>query len=164
MKKVVWISLFSLYVIITILVTYCLLSYNKYNIAVIGDSTLVRMKGNGYKKSSLIIVEADDDYELSDKVFYYSVNDSSVSIKLGTITKDPGNKSVTIDDDSRILENDIIGKVEDSTKIPLLGFIYTILVSRIGYLLIIILPMVIGLGYEIYRIAIEIKRKKKNEK
>lgn len=164
MKKVVWICLFCFYVVITILITYSLLSYNKYNIAVIGNRSLIIYEGENYKKSDLIVVKGSNSLNSDDKVFYYKSNEKNVEIKLGTITKVNGNNSVIIDDQNRILNSDVIGKTTNASKIWLIGAIYSLLVSKLGYLLIIILPMLIGFFFEIYRIVIEMKRKKNYEK
>ena len=59
MKKVARTILICIYFIITILITYCLLSYNKYNVSEFKDKYLLVLKENNkyYHKSDLLIIK-----------------------------------------------------------------------------------------------------------
>ena len=54
----------TLYLIVAIFLTICLLSYNDYKISVIGDKSLIILEDDSlaptYKKGSLLIVEKNN--------------------------------------------------------------------------------------------------------
>ena len=65
------------YILIVIVVTVCLLNYNKYGVTEIGDYTLVIVKDKAleptYQKGDLLIVEkkSNDTILKDDYIFFY---------------------------------------------------------------------------------------------
>lgn len=159
MKKTLNI-LIIIYVIVAIFVTTCLLFYNDYDTTAFGDKTLVIVKDNigNFKKGSLLIVSDDNTYKENSQVFYYLAKSKKYYIKLGTV-KEITTDTVTIDKNI-INKNDIIGVNNNVIVLPLMGSILTLLESKWGYLIVIILPVLVAFIYEIYSILKEFKKSK----
>ena len=87
MKKIAINIFICLYVLLTILITYCLLSYNDYNIAELKNKTLLifENKENNYKKSDLLIVKKNSDITKGEQIFYYDKYDNPVKVSLGKV-------------------------------------------------------------------------------
>lgn len=165
MKKVVRNIVICLYFIVTVLITYCLLSYNKYNVTEFKDKTILvyENKENNYKKSDLLVIHKSKRYKKGDVIFYYDTYDNPVSIKINKILSASGvNETVnayTLEDDRVFNDDNIIGTVSNVDSYMLLGSIYSLLVSKWGYLIIIIFPILVAFIYEIYQIIREIKKR-----
>ena len=171
MKKIIINILFIIYFIITILVTHSLLSYNKYNISEFNNHYLLTLKENiaGIKKSDLLSIKKSDDFKVNDYVFYYDAHGSKVTIKIAQIknidSENNHEKVIVLDNEIMLLSEDILGTKSNTTSYPLIGSMYNILISKWGYLFIIIFPMLIAFIYEVYELTKEIKKKwGKNEK
>lgn len=165
MKKVVKSIVISLYVLITIIVTYCLLSYNKYNIAEFKNKYLliIENKEYNYKKSDLLIIKKTNNYQVGDAVFYYDIFSSpTVKVKIDKIKDISKTASdiytYTLENNENYSSDSFLGITKDTKAYTILGTIYSILTSKIGYLIIIILPILTAFVYEIYAIIKEIKK------
>ena len=165
MKKIVVNIFICLYFVITILITYCLLSYNKYNIPEFDKQLMVILneKMDGFDKGDLLIIDKDKDFDVLEDVFYYDTYNSPIKVKLGKISKieevNDKESSVVIDDSITLSSDNIIGKKSNSTSYPFVGMVLSVLTSRWGYLFIIVLPMLVAFIYEIYAIVKEVKKK-----
>ena len=86
MKKICIGFFITLYIIISLIVTTCLLHYNDYNITVINGKSLISLKSDydDLKKGSLVVVK-DNDISVGDKVFYYEANGSDVGVNLRSV-------------------------------------------------------------------------------
>ena len=164
MKKIAINIFICLYVLLTILITYCLLSYNDYNIAELKNKTLLifENKENNYKKSDLLIVKKNNDITKGEQIFYYDKYDNPVKVSLGKVVNiekiDKSVTTYTLDNDKALNDDSIIGSVKNTKKYSALGSIYSTLTSKWGYLIIIILPMLTAFIYEVYEIIKEIKK------
>ena len=139
MKKVVINILIILYFLVAVIVTYLLLSYNKYNIV-------------------------ETDYNKGDYVFYYDTYAAKVTVKYAKIenvkTINDDEKEIQLENDLILSSENILGKKQNTTTYKTLGAVFNTLTSKWGYLFIIIFPMLIAFVYEIYAIFKEIKKKK----
>ena len=168
MKKMVFDIGFVIYIIITIFVTVCLLAYNDYKVSEFGDVSLVVLKeevGNYNKKDLLIITKSNiEDLKKGTQVFYYDSKDSKVSINIGTIKEiekvSDNEYTLNFKDGSYVSNDYLIGAEENAINLGFLGNILGILESKVGYLLIIVLPMFLTFLYELYAIIKEIRTKK----
>jgi len=168
MKKMVFDIGFVIYIIITIFVTVCLLAYNDYKVSEFGDVSLVVLKeevGNYNKKDLLIITKSNiEDLKKGTQVFYYDSEDSKVSINIGTIKEidkvSDNEYTLNFKDGSYVSNDYLIGAEETAINLGFLGNILGILESKVGYLLIIVLPMFLTFLYELYAIIKEIRTKK----
>lgn len=151
MKKIVLNIFIGVYLITTILITYVLLSYNKYNIAEFNNSYLFA------DKSNLMIVNKDDNIKNGDDIYYYGNNGKIKIGKVNSISDDV----YTLDNEYALDKDSVLGNKNKAKSYAILGSIYSILTSKWGYLFIIIFPMLIAFVYEIYEIYEIVKEIKK---
>ena len=73
MKKVVINILIILYFLVAVIVTYLLLSYNKYNIVETDNKYVLTLKEKNpdFKESDLLVVKKSNDYNKGDYVFCF---------------------------------------------------------------------------------------------
>ena len=164
MKKVAKNVLICLYFITTILITYCLLSYNKYNVSEFKDKYLLvlKEKNDYYHKSDLPVIKKNNNYQIGDTIFYYDSHNTSAKVKMNKIKNIESVQNdyslYTLENDLTINFDSILGTTKNTSSYILIGSIYSIITSKWGYLIIIILPMLAAFIYEIYQIIKEIKR------
>lgn len=164
MKKVVRNILIGVYIIITIIITYCLLSYNEYNISEFKDKYLLILENKeyNYKKSNLLIIHKNNKYQVGDAVFYYDIFSSPMEVKIDKIKEieSSGDNiyTYTLENNQNYNDDSFLGTTKNTTSYATLGSIYRVLTSKIGYLIIIILPILVAFIYEIYQIIKEIKK------
>ena len=86
-------TLFTLWLIIAIFTTICLLSYNDYQVSEFGKYSLLIINNKElrsvYEQDSLVIIKKanEEDYKKGDKILFYSGNPKVVNfINLGEIT------------------------------------------------------------------------------
>ena len=169
MKKLMWEIVLVVFVIIAVLTTTCMLSKNDYNVMQFGNKIwlLANKEMEDYPNNSLLIIKEDQrNVKLNDEVFYYYENNDNNSVKYGKITA-INNNSYTIEGEE-IEKNMIISSKENASKISVLGPIISILTSRYGYLLLIILPILAAFIYQVALIIKELNKEpeetKKNKK
>lgn len=169
-------TLIVVYAIIAITVTILLLSYNDYQISVIGDYTFVIMKDDelekhGYPEGALVLVKETKAKNINegDHIFLYrTISTSQFEIKYAqVILKDTsGGEYATqyiLDGNAIVDHEDVIGTTKDIKVIPHLGTILSILQSRYGYLFLIVVVSFIAFLYEIYELIMEIKYGEREE-
>lgn len=168
MKKIIIVFFAVLYVLISVMVTTCLLHYNDYNVTVFNNKSLVSLKKNydELKKWSLVIV-TNKDIAVGDKVFYYETINNNVNINVNLVKKidkiNDKESMYTLDDNKVITKDLIIGAKNNAKVYPLIGGILLLLESKWGFLSIIILPVAICFVLEIYTLFKEFKPKKKRK-
>ena len=159
MKKIVKI-LITVYIIIAILTTISLFTYNNYNVSQVGNKILLKIdksQGN-YKKGDLLIITKKDNYQAGNNVFYCKLENKKCNINYGNITTVMSGTPM-INNES-ISEKLILGTDENIKTIPVLGSIMRTLESRWIYLFFIVLPVLVAFIYEAYTISKEVKNKK----
>ena len=149
MRKVVFNVFICIYVVITIFITYILLSYNEHNIAEFNKFYLIS------DKSDLVVVYKDSSINNDNYIYYYGNNGK---IKIGKVNS-ISDGIYTLDNEYTLDKNNILGSKDNSKSYCVLGSLYHILTSKWGYLFIIVFPMLIAFIYEIYEIVKEIKKK-----
>ncbi len=165
MKKVLINILIILYFLITIIVTYSLLSYNKYNIVETDNKYILTIKeeNNDFKQSDLLIIKKTSDYKKGDYVFYYDTYATKITVKyakVGNVKKiNAKEKEIELDNNLILSSENILGRKQDTSSYKMLGTIFNLLTSKWGYLFVIIFPMLIAFIYELYAIFKEIKKK-----
>ena len=169
MKKICIGFFITLYIIVSLIVTTCLLHYNDYNITVINGKSFISLK-NDYddlKKGSLVVVK-DNDISVGDKVFYYEANGNDVSVNLKIVKNineiNASEATYTLDNDKVITKDFIIGTKNNAKVYPVIGGILLLLESKWGFLSIVILPVAVCFIFEIYTLVKEFKPKKKRKK
>ena len=160
MKKVVTRILICIYIVVAVFTTINLLTYNDQNISEFGGKVFLKLKEDikNYQKGSLLVVDKSDNYKANDNVFYCQLKKEKCIVSYGTVDTMMG-EVPTVNNQS-IPEKLIIGKDENVRVIPVLGAIMNALESRIGFLCVIVLPILFGFLYELYMILRETKNKK----
>lgn len=159
--KIVWDLCIIVYVILSVFITICLLSYNEYNVTEFGDRVLVIVKNDNtsnYEEGDLIVATKSDAYKIGDEVFYYIQRGKKYYINFGKI-ENQRNHSVIIDNEV-IEDKFLIGNDKDIQVIPKVGSVLSFLESKWGYLSIIILPILVAFLYEVYSILKELRKGK----
>lgn len=168
MKRVILKIGIGFYIVVTLFVTICLLAYNDYKVSEFGDTSLFVLKEDlgGFNKNDLLIVSKKDigNIKQNTEVLYYDSYDSKVKIDIEKVTKVDkiSDKEYTLNfDDGSYISNDfIIGSVDSTVNLGFLGLFLKVLESKIGYLLIIVLPMFLVFLYELVAVVKEIKVKR----
>ncbi|MDD3453845.1 MAG: hypothetical protein PHN42_06205 [Bacilli bacterium] len=156
-----------LIIVYVIAITSCLLYRNKYGYTVFGDKTLIKINDNNsaelasFKKGELVIIDQVDydEVEIGDTLYYYDTVNQSYIIKTGIVKEKSGDDSSAIyimDDSKSIAEERIVGSYEKQ-KYENLGAVLDVLESRIGFLLIVILPVFVLFIYQVYKMVVLLK-------
>ena len=162
-------------IIYVICITAFLLCKNNYGFTQIGDVTFITIDEEAInylpeaKENDLLLVRADSsDIEVGDKIYYYDTENSMYVVKSAHVktiqTSDSGMGVYTLDDseESTIATTRAIGKY--STTYKTIGGILDILQSRLGFLLLVILPILLIFMYQIYALIVVIKYGDEEEK
>lgn len=153
------------YLAVIIVVTACLLCYNDYKVTEMLGYSFIIIDENSekYNDGDLVLFRQGemDKVEQNDEIFFYEVTNGIPSIHYGTVTEvlpiDEDERTFTINDNHDISSESLIGKTETARVYPHLGKILSILESRFGFLILVILPTLLLFLYELYRVMIEIK-------
>lgn len=165
MKRMLGNLIVMTYIVITIAVTICLLSYNEYHVTELGDNTLIIIDDNSlqpeYKEGDLVVAKKGniEDIAVGEKIFFYN----NKNIKLGEVqevNKFEGTSTTFIlDGDHQVIEEDVIGSQNNAKTYNNIGKILGFLESKWGFLFFIIFPSVIAFLYEIFQVVIELQNK-----
>ena len=108
----------------------------------------------------MIISKNSSNLKENEEVFYYTADEHKVLISKGKITNieevTESEKTITLSNNKKYSKDYIIGKTSEVTKIPVLGYLLMLLTSKIGYLLLILLPIFAFFFFQVYLL---IKRK-----
>ena len=169
-------TLIVIYAIIAIAVTILLLSYNDYQVSVLGKYTFLLMKDDdleekGYPEGSLVLVKETKAKNINEGDYVFLYRDiSSTQFKIEhakVLMKDTsaGEYAVQYVLDGNVLvdHEDVIGSTKDIKVVPHMGTILSILQSRYGYLFLIVVVSFIAFLYEIYELIMEIKYGEREE-
>lgn len=171
MKKVVKIFgllIVAVYMVVAVFLTVRLLNYNKYHITELGKKSLIIVSDDDlepkYVKNDLVVVykNNNEDIKSGDYVFFYNAYQNQVSVNLGKIIKstrvNEKEYTYTLEGNLEISSQYVIGKSETSKAYSNMGLVLKVLESRLGFLLIIILPILVLFIYQIYAVILEVKR------
>ncbi|MCI5701620.1 MAG: hypothetical protein MR266_02460 [Erysipelotrichaceae bacterium] len=171
MKKVVKIFgllIVAVYMVVAVFLTVCLLNYNKYHITELGKKSLIIVSDDDlepkYVKNDLVVVykNNNEDIKSGDYVFFYNAYQNQVSVNLGKIIKstrvNEKEYTYTLEGNLEVSSQYVIGKSETSKAYSNMGLVLKVLESRLGFLLIIILPILVLFIYQIYAVILEVKR------
>lgn len=155
-------------IIYVICITACLLSTNKFGFTQFGNTTLLTISNHmeqflpESKEHDLIIVKGGaEDIEVGDKIYYYATADNKYIVKTAHIkeivSRDDATALYQLDDSqsSTIATTRVIGKY--SAIYHNIGGVLDILESKLGFLLLVILPILLIFMYQVYALIIVIK-------
>ena len=165
MKKVfnfIWSILEFIIIIYVILMTSILLSKNKYGYTQFGNTTLVTIslkdeRGiEGVKAGDLLIVKNSNDIEIDDVIYYYMVYNENYVVQSAPVTNVESDKYsavYTIEDDGplTIASSRVLGKYH--TIYHNLGKVLDVLESRLGFLFLVLLPILVIFIYQVYELV-----------
>ena len=167
-------TIISVWLVISIFTTICLISYNDYLVSEIGEYSIFVVDSKDlepdFKKNDIVIVEKhpESSYKVGDKAFFYYGNKNTLSyINYGEITE------IQVNDDyedkytftnTPISYGNLIGPANGSRVIHKLGLVLRVFESRWGFMFLVILPTLFAIVYEVYYIAIEVKKESNSKK
>ena len=172
MKKIGKIILGLLEIVIilyVIVMTAILMNKNKYGYTQFGKTTIASVSvkeeraNKTLKEGDLLVVKGANDYSEGDFVYYYSVTGETYMIRSEKITRktsDDFSSVYTIGDETSltVIENRVLGK--DIKIYHNLGKVLKILQSRVGFLFLVLLPILVIFIYQVYEFVILLKYEK----
>lgn len=167
MKKAISNTIFTLYIIIAVFVTMCLLSYNDYKVSEIGDKSIIIVSDKKmeptFNKGDLIIVTNDEsDFSIGEQILYYNTYNEEIKVRLGTITniEETSGTGTTYSIDNgnaKVSSEFLIGKLSNTKYMKSVGTILEIFESKWGFLFLIVLPALLAFVNQIIVIISGIK-------
>lgn len=173
--KVLGIFLLSIYLVVAVILTVFLLNYNKYGVTELGNYTLIKVEDDelkpNYQKGDLLVVEKVDNDLIrnGDSIFFYEkdLENKTIFINLAKVIR---KRKVTNTETTFVIEGDyeyssdyLIGDTKNTKVYHGVGTILSVLESRFGFLLFVILPILFVFLYEIYEFVLEVKLSLKEE-
>lgn len=165
--KWLWEFLEILIIIYVIFITSCILCRNKFGYTQFGDMTFVTVSESNEKffmnnkaGDLLIIKNQQMNLDVNDLIYYYVTVDEKYIVRTGVVdskTQDDYAALYVLRDDegSSIASNRVIGKYVKTY--PGKGAILDVLESRVGFLFLVLLPILIVFIYQIYQLVIVAK-------
>ena len=164
----------GIWLIVSIFVTVCLLSYNEFKVTTFGNHSLLIIDSDemepDFKEGDLLIVKrnSDNKIEVGDRVFYYnSAVNSKVLIYSDEVQdKEQVNKGETTYflDGQKVSGEYIIGKLDTTKAYHGLGTLLGVFTSRWGFMFLVIFPTLFAIIYEIMLVVEARRAMKKEEK
>lgn len=142
---------FSVYIVIAIVVTVLLLSYNDFKVSQFGNYTLLLIKDNSlepeFNKGDLVILNKNSEILTGREAFFYETSNQQREIKLGVIENaervTETEITYTLEGERKISGEYILGSASSAEIIPYLGSVLSVLESKWGFLFLIVLPALI---------------------
>ena len=165
MKKVlrfVWSVVEFVIILFVILMTSILLNKNKYGYTQFGKYTissvdLVSERGiKNAKEGDLLIVKNSNDIKKGDVIYYYVVYNESYVIQSDAVMdveSDDFSSVYTIERGGvmTIASSRVLGK--DAKVYPFFGSVLAVLESKLGFLFLVLLPVLIIFIYQVYELV-----------
>lgn len=168
MRKVVFRVLVVIFVFVAIFITVNLLAYNDYEVAEFGNKSFVladkHMESFGYNKGDLLVVTRSESGSINngDVVLYYNVNTNNVTIDQGKVEEVSDDGKHFYMNGNSVADEYVLGSSSSIKAYPVIGSVLSVLESRVGYLLIILMPTLALFAYLFRKIVVELKEDKKN--
>ncbi len=170
--KIVKNILIVIYALIAIFATVCLISLNQYRVTELGEYSLIYIdkytNSDTFVKGDMAIVSSDYELQVGDEIFFYNAYEKVIHPVVGKILAEEvvneKETTYTLDNDKSLSSQFVIGKVDDSIRVPFAGTAMKILESKWGFLFLVVLPVLVAFIYEIYSIVIELRETKKQTK
>ena len=165
--KWVWNILEVIIIIYVIAMTAFILSKNKFGFTQFGDyvfstvSLFDERNNTNLNKGDLLIVKNTNDINKGDLIYYYAVYNEKYIIKsdiVSNVKSDDFSSLYTIKDDDGIYtisSSKVLGKY--ATTYNKLGTILDVLESKLGFLFLVLLPIMIIFIYQVYEFIVIIR-------
>lgn len=171
--RLVW-SIFEVIIIVYVIaITAFILCRNKYGYTQFGDYTfdnvsLIDERNiTAAKKGDLLVIKNSNDFKVGDVIYYYAAYNENYVVRSDVILKidDDGYTSLfTIkrgDDEITVVDTRIIGKYTSTYKG--LGAFLNVVESRVGFLFLVLLPIMIVFIYQVYEFVMIIRYERVDE-
>lgn len=135
-----------LYLILIVILTICLFTINPFKGSKISNKTIISLSNNvnNYKKGSLLLVTKEK-IKVGDNILYYDTSNGKKKIEITSVKKiintNQTETTYVIKDNLFLSDEYVLGTDKTIKSIPFLGYIYSILISSIGYLIVVIIPI-----------------------
>lgn len=171
MKKTISNILFWIYLVIAVVITLLLLSYNEFKVTEFGNYSLILIKDSAFapefNKGDLVIVNKDDTILTGRKAFFYDTYNEKIEISLGVIEDAEKVTSTeityTLEGERKISGEYVLGPANTAEVIPKVGTVLSVLESKWGFLFLIVFPALILFVNQIGVVCSGIKDAKKEE-
>lgn len=165
MKRFFYSTFITIYAVIAIFTTICLLSYNDYGVTEFGNYSLINITSNelneNFQKGDLILVNKKDKISNGDYIFIYNTYTKDMAVTLTKVTNieevNLSEKTYTLEGNYDVSSQYVIGPAMNCLKIALVGNFLTLLESKWGFLFLIVFPLLIAFIYEVMVVIGEIK-------
>lgn len=156
------------YLSFAISMTLLAMNFNKYGNAEIGDYTFLFINkdiaNEKYKEKDLVVTKRvkDNKFEKGDEAFLYKIiedeltGSKSVTIMIGKVAEiDYKKQGVMLENEEFYSREFVIG--ETYKVVPSLGGIFSMILNKTGFLIVIIVPIFFIFTAQIYALIVEIK-------
>ena len=166
MKKFLVSVLLTIYAVIAIATTICLLAFNDYHVSEFGSTTMIIIDSMdwepNFSKGDIAFVTKTTKVAANDEIFVYNVVDSRVSIEIERVTAVESDNltnqtTYKLSSGRSIGTANVIGKVNGSSKMQKVGYVLSVLESKFGYLFLVVLPTLLLFLYELYSIVTQLR-------
>jgi len=160
-------------IVYVIAITAFILCRNKYGYTQFGDYTFDNVSlidernMTVAKKGDLLVIKNSNDFKVGDVIYYYAAYNETYVVRSDVILKidDDGYTSLfTIkhgDDEITVVDTRIIGKYTSTYKG--LGAFLDVVESRVGFLFLVLLPIMIVFIYQVYEFVMIIRYERVDE-
>lgn len=154
MRSIVSKILILIYLLIVIVLSLYLFMYNPLGLNINKKYTMFTSENlNSFKDNELIIVKNNSNIKINDQILFYNFYTNRIKILEGKVVslEKTNKQEVTYElDNKRFVSNSyVIGKINNTKSIPLIGFIFKYLTSTWGYLLFALIPTMILFVYQL---------------
>ena len=176
MKKIfrwIWSLLEVIIIIYVILITAFILCKNKYGYTQFGDYTLSNVtllderNIQDTKKGDLLIVKNSNDIKVGDLMYYYAAYNDTYIIKsdvVRNVEEDDYSALYTVgneEDPDTIAGARVLGKYANTYHS--IGDVISVVESRLGFLFLVLLPIMVVFIYQVYEFVIILRYEKTEE-
>lgn len=176
MKKIfrwIWSLLEVIIIIYVILITSFILCKNKYGYTQFGDYTLSNVtllderNIQDTKKGDLLIVKNSNDIKVGDLMYYYAAYNDTYIIKsdvVRNVEEDDYSALYTVgneEDPDTIAGARVLGKYANTYHS--IGGVISVIESRLGFLFLVLLPIMVVFIYQVYEFVIILRYEKTEE-
>ena len=168
----VW-SIFEVIIIVYVITITCfILCRNDHGFTQFGEYTFDNVSLtderniHDTKKGDLLIIKNSNDINVGDMVYYYAVYNDKYVIKTNAVTKiekDDFTSLYTLNDESgtTIASTKVLGKY--ASRHANLGAILDVLESKIGFLFLVLLPIMVVFIYQVYEFIVIIRYERRED-
>ena len=168
----VW-SIFEVIIIVYVITITCfILCRNDHGFTQFGEYTFDNVSLtderniHDTKKGDLLIIKNSNDINVGDMIYYYAVYNDKYVIKTNAVTKiekDDFTSLYTLNDESgtTIASTKVLGKY--ASRHANLGAILDVLESKIGFLFLVLLPIMVVFIYQVYEFIVIIRYERRED-